>query len=404
VGILDFREIPSASPKLRKARKKALMKDELDAFEKFAEEYFEKVLGGVVLAGTTRGPDNDLDLKVQLNGETLLVSCKHYAHGDNAVGADQEYDPVSAIYSNGCTKFIGFYSTVPSAPLITKLEGLKSNKSMPFDYEILKNSDIESRLLDKDSVVGWLFAARYFPVSYANLFRRFVVPIEHYKEKDLKQIAPTIWSLDGPFGGMFSGGGVDKAQIVHEANDALTNNVHSSFFTEALKDAIDCFPEYFKYRADADLQALGNSDISPDWDRALTYEGEMDCNLPIMVCGLWSFWCPRRALEKYLIFTQASELLNDPPDSKALIIARAQQSLAYSSFLSVGSIALKSSGKYRDIFSRLTAFCQLSLPEYGGANSTSFRRETGERVIWKFKAGEGLSFLFDRILDNSRKK
>ena len=402
MGILDFREIPSASPKLRKARSRASMKDELDAFEKFAEEYFEKVLGGVVLARTTRGPDNDLDLKIQLSGETLLVSCKHYAHSDNAVGADQEYDPVSAIYSNGCTRFIGFYSTVPNAALITKLEGLKNNKNLSFDYEILKNSDIESRLLDKDSVVGWLFAARYFPVSYANLFRRFVVPIEHYKEKDLEKIGPTTWSLDGPFGGIFSGAGVDKAQIVQEANDALTNNVHSSFFTEALKDAIDCFPEYFKYRVDADLQALEYSDISSDWDRVLTYKGEMDCNLPIMVCGLWSFWCPRRALEKYLLFSQACELLNDPPDSKRLIIARAQKSLAYSSFLSAGSIALKSSGKYRDIFARLTAFCQLSIPEYEGTNSASFKGETGDRVIWKFKAGEGLSFLFDRILGKSR--
>ncbi|TDF82336.1 hypothetical protein [Pseudomonas sp. H9] len=400
MGILDFREIPSASPKLRKARKKALVKDELDAFEKFAEEYFEKILGGVVLAGTARGPDNDLDLKVQLNGENVLVSCKHYADGDNAVGADQEYDPLSAVYSNGCTKFIGFYSTVPSGPLITKLEGLKNNKSMPFDYEILKNSDIESRLLDKDNVVGWLFAARYFPVSYANLFRRFVVPIEHYKEKDLKKTNSASWELDGPFGGIFSGGNIDKAQVVQRANDALTNNVHASFFSEALKDAIDCFPEYFKYRADADLQALENSDVSPDWDRPLTYEGNRDCNLPIMVCGLWSFWCPRRALEKYLDFMQASELLNDPPDSKALIIARAQTSLNYSSYLSAGNIARRSSGKYRDIFCRLTAFCQLSLNEYKGENSASFRGEAGERVIWNFKAGEGLSFLFDRILGN----
>lgn len=180
----------------------------------------------------------------------------------------------------------------------------------------------------------------------------------------------------------------------------MTNNVHASFFSEALKDAIDCFPEYFKYRADADLQALENSDVSPCWDRPLTYESERDCSVPIMVCGLWSFWCPRRALEKYLIFMEASELLNDPPDSKALIIARAQLSLTYSSFLSPGNIALRSSGKYRDIFARLTAFCQLSLEEYKGANSASFRGEAGERIIWNFKVGEGLNFLFDRVLGN----
>ncbi|WP_229999303.1 hypothetical protein, partial [Pseudomonas carnis] len=47
-------------------------------------------------------------------------------------------------------------------------------------------------------------------------------------------------------------------------------------------------------------------------------------------------------------------------------------------------------------------FCQLSIPEYEGTNSASFKGETGDRVIWKFKAGEGLSFLFDRLLGKSR--
>lgn len=249
-----------------------------------------------------------------------------------------------------------------------------------------------------------LFAACYFPKSYSNLFRKFVVPIEHYKEKDLEKIGTTTWSLDGPFGGIFSGNGVDKAKVIYAANDALTNNVHSSFFAESLKDAIDCFPEYFKYRVGADLQALEGSDISPDWDKALSFGGkEVDCNLPIMVCGLWSYWCPRRALEKYLSFVEACELLSDPPDSKAVIIARAHKSLAYSAFLSAGSIAHRSSGKYRDIFARLTAFCQLSIPEYTGQSSRSFKDEHGERVFWQFKAGEGLSFLFDRILDSSKK-
>ncbi|POM10906.1 hypothetical protein CUU62_00635 [Pseudomonas sp. WP001] len=116
MGILDFREIPTASPKQRKARKKAKARDELDAFEKFAEEYFTKVMGGIVESGPMRGPDNDMDLKVRLNGDVLLVSCKHYAHSDNAVGADKEYDPLSAVVSNGCTKFVGFYSTTPSGP------------------------------------------------------------------------------------------------------------------------------------------------------------------------------------------------------------------------------------------------------------------------------------------------
>lgn len=397
MGILDFREIPTASPKQRKARQKTKAKDELDAFEKFAEEYFTKVLGGVVESGPMRGPDNDMDLKVRLNGDVLLVSCKHYAHGDNAVGADKEYDPVSAVISNGCNKFVGFYSTIPSAPLITKLEGLKKHGS--FDYEILKNSDIESRLLDKDSVVGWLFAARYFPQSYANLFRRFVVPLEHYKLKDIEQLDGGGWQLNGPFGARSHGGLANQSQVIKDANDALTNSVHASFFHEALKDAIDCFPGYFCYRQGADLNALTCSDITPDWPKALSYDAAGDCNLPIMVCGLWSYWCPRKALEKYLDFVEANELLTKAPESENLTRARAHMMLTYSAFLTAGSIAQKASGKYRDIFSRLTAFCQLSMPEYQGAHSRSFMQTNGPPEVWAFKAGEGLSFLFDRVLD-----
>lgn len=401
MGILDFREIPSASPKLRKARKSSKAKDELDAFEKFAEEYYSKVLGGVVLSGTMRGPDNDMDLKVQLDGEILLVSCKHYAHSDTAVGADKEYDPVSAIISNGCTKFVGFYSTAPSGPLISRLEGLKEHAAAGFDYEILKNSDIESRLLDKDSVAGWLFAARYFPESYANLFRRFVVPLEHYKLKDIEPFDGGGWQLNGPFGAVSSGGLAQKTQVIKDANDALTSSVHASFFYEALKDAIDIFPDYFNYRAGADLDALESSDIAPDWNRPLTYSAGVDCNLPIMVCGLWSYWCPRTALEKYLVFMNANELLEEPPEKQTLIKARAHFMLTYSAFLTVGSIAQKSSGKYRDIFSRLNAFCQPSIPEYKGTQTRSFRKADGETQVWNFKKGEGLSFLFDRILDSS---
>lgn len=397
MGILDFREIPTASPKQRKARKKAKARDELDAFEKFAEEYFTKVMGGIVESGPMRGPDNDMDLKVRLNGDVLLVSCKHYAHSDNAVGADKEYDPLSAVVSNGCTKFVGFYSTTPSGPLITKLEGLKKHST--FDYEILKNSDIESRLLDKDSVVGWLFAARYFPQSYANLFRRFVVPLEHYKLKDIEQLDGGGWRLNGPFGARSHGGVANQLRVIGDANDALTNSVHASFFHEALKDAIDCFPAYFIYREGADLNALECSDIALNWRNALSTDGASDCNLPIMVCGLWSFWCPRRALEKYLDFVEADELLTQPPDSENLIKARAHKMLTYSAFLACGSIAQRSAGKYRDIFSRLTAFCQLSMPEYQGDKPCSFLKADGTPEVWNFKAVEGLSFLFHRILD-----
>ena len=399
MGILDFREIPSASPKQRKARKKSLMKEELDAFEKFTEDYFEKIIGATIVSRTTRGPDNDMDLCVIINNERHLVSCKHYAHSDQAVNADDEYDPVSAIHSNCCTKFIGFYSSVPSAPLITKLEGFKANVRIGFDYEILKNSDIESKLLDKDNAIGWLFAARHFPASYGNLFRRFVVPIEHYKEKDLKRIAKNSWILDGPFGGIFSGGTRDKKTIIKKSNDSLTNNLHSSFFLEALKDAIDCFPQYFQYRKGANVNALERTDISPNWEKSLIYNTKADCNLPLMVCGIWSYWCPIAALEKYLKFNDSYELIDKPPTNRDLIKAQAHKELTYSAYLTIGHIASMSSGKYRDIFARLTAFSPTSLPECKNSQMESFEHNEEQPIIWNFKSGEALDFLFKKILD-----
>ncbi|WP_095124938.1 restriction endonuclease [Pseudomonas sp. Irchel s3a12] len=395
MGILDFREIPSASGKLRKARKANLEKEDLDAFEKFAEEYFEKIVGATIINRTTRGPDNDLDLKVSINGIKVLISCKHYAHSDNAVGADQELDPLSAVYSNGCSKFIGFYSSAPSSALVTKLEGIKNSGTIPFDYEILKNSDIESKLLDKDSIVGWLFAARYFPKSYSNLFRKFVVPIQHYKLSDLKNTSPSAWILDGPFGGLHSGKKPNKQKIIDEANDALTSNLHASFFAEALKDAIDCFPEYFKYRSNADLNELRYEDISPAWETPLAHPRTADCNVPIIVCGIWSFWCPQSALKKYLTFNDALKDPDSPSHSKLLD----HRELTYSAFLTDGFLAKVSSGKYRDIFARLTAFCQLSLPFYKGSDTKKFDSGGGVPVDWKFKQGEGLEFLLNRILN-----
>lgn len=55
--ILDFKEIPP--PTTRKGKKS----NDLDAFEKFAEEFFVEVKGAKLLERCSRGADGGIDLK-----------------------------------------------------------------------------------------------------------------------------------------------------------------------------------------------------------------------------------------------------------------------------------------------------------------------------------------------------
>lgn len=258
MGILDFTEIPRPV----KNNSLGVESEDLDAFEKFAEEFFERILGAKIIERIRRGPDNGLDLKIERNGEHQLVSCKHYAHSDRSIGTTIEEKPVEATISNHCDSFIGFYSTIPHESLIKTLEGCKNNPKYTFNYEIFKSSDIESKLLDSNNAKGWLLAARYFPRSFVNLFRRFVVPIQHYKVSDVKKTGNS-WLLEGPFGARVTGG--TPEELVETANENLTSALHCNFFKEAIMDAIKLFPRYFVCTKDADFKKLKLEDISPAW-------------------------------------------------------------------------------------------------------------------------------------------
>jgi len=382
LGILNFREIPRPT----RNPKKGVESDDLDAFEKFAEEFFEKILKAEIITRMRRGADNLLDLKVRLEGKTALVSCKHQAHTDSAVSQETEASALAALITNDCDLFIGFYSTAPSGGLISLLEGFKQNEKFKFDYQIYKNTDIESCLLSSDNVLGWIFASRYFPISYANLFRRFVVPINHYKTSDLEQVGTGSWQLNGPFGGLHSGR-IDKQAVIDQANDNLTNDLHRTFFNQALQDAINLFPAYFSYRQGADLSALTLADITPEWREPLVYDHAVGCNLPIIVCSLWSFWDHARSVDVYRAFSSS------PADGSQ----RLPSAFFAEGILSIGATAAFSHGELRELFCRLVAFCPTSIKSYKGSDKTPFRLPDGSAVQWKFAAAEGLEFIEGRL-------
>lgn len=91
-----------------------------------------------------------------------LVSCKHFAHSNKSVSESDEPNILERIKSFKADGFIGFYSTLPSAGLNTRLNQLRSLKDIK-DYRIFDSRLIESELIK----VGFSnLLQRYFPESY----------------------------------------------------------------------------------------------------------------------------------------------------------------------------------------------------------------------------------------------
>ncbi|MFF2909771.1 hypothetical protein [Paenibacillus sp. NPDC057934] len=157
---LDFREIPRANGS----------NGQQDTFELLAKEFF-RLLNMRIIIGPDRGQDGGRDLIVEeqrqgVLGTTVfkwLVSCKHKAHSCKSVLDSDEQDITDRVCSHGAKGFIGFYSTLPSSGLSSKLERLKQKRLL--DYKIFDSSDIEAALLD--NAKGVKIAKRYFPISYA---------------------------------------------------------------------------------------------------------------------------------------------------------------------------------------------------------------------------------------------
>lgn len=135
--MIDFTEIPDG-----------------DSWEAFCRSYLIN-LGLVVDIPPGRGPDGGRDLLVreQLKGNlasrqfTWLVSCKHFATSKRAVGADDEINIVDRLQQHNADGFIGFYSTLASAALITRLKELRDQRRIEV-FEIFDASRIEGGFHD----------------------------------------------------------------------------------------------------------------------------------------------------------------------------------------------------------------------------------------------------------------
>ena len=155
--MIDFKEIPKSNDAT----------GEQDVFELFARELLN-ALGFIIVDGPDRGQDGGRDLIVIENRTGIigsseirwLVSCKHNIHSGSAVKQDDEKDISDRLEAHKCNGFIGFYSTVVSAPLNRKLEGLKEK----YEIQIFDREIIERILLE--NVVANKLIKRFFPKSY----------------------------------------------------------------------------------------------------------------------------------------------------------------------------------------------------------------------------------------------
>lgn len=157
MAIIDFKEIPCANSG----------GGDQDTFELFARDFANEILGLKIISQPNRGADGGKDfLAEEIRNGTLskssirwLVSCKHFAHSGKSVSDNDELNISDRMHQHNADGFIGFYSTIASSGLGSRLEALKKDYSV----EIFDGKKIEQWLLKfKDTT---LFK-RYFPKSF----------------------------------------------------------------------------------------------------------------------------------------------------------------------------------------------------------------------------------------------
>ncbi|MDH5561990.1 MAG: restriction endonuclease [Deltaproteobacteria bacterium] len=140
-----------------------------DSWELFARDFLEEV-GFFIESTPDRGPDGGKDLLVseELKGKLnkyrfrWLVSCKHFATSGRSVAEKDEPNILERLSSFGADGFIGFYSTVPSSGLNTRLNDLKKELKIK-DFRIFDQKIIENYLIR----IGYSkLIMRYLPESY----------------------------------------------------------------------------------------------------------------------------------------------------------------------------------------------------------------------------------------------
>jgi hypothetical protein len=75
------------------------------------------------------------------------VSCKHFATSGKSVGPDDESNITDRVRHHGADGFIGFYSTMPSAGLVERLQQYLSRGDLA-TTEIFDRNKIEGHFVD----------------------------------------------------------------------------------------------------------------------------------------------------------------------------------------------------------------------------------------------------------------
>ena len=145
-----------------------------EEWELFARDFLKEI-GFYIESSVDRGPDGKKDLiisenlKGNLNDYKFkwLVSCKHFANrkSSNSVKEEDEPNILERVKDFKCDGFIGFYSTVPSSGLNTRLTSLKNNGDIK-DYRVFDYKSIENYLI----TIGYSeLLMRFFPKSYRKI-------------------------------------------------------------------------------------------------------------------------------------------------------------------------------------------------------------------------------------------
>lgn len=140
-----------------------------DTWELFARDFLMEI-GFFIESTPDRGPDGGKDLLAseQLKGNLntyrfrWLVSCKHFATSGKSVNETDEPNILERLSSFNADGFIGFYSTLPSSGLNTRLNNLKKEEKIK-DFRIFDHKLIENYMI----CLGFSnILMRYFPESY----------------------------------------------------------------------------------------------------------------------------------------------------------------------------------------------------------------------------------------------
>ena len=168
-----------------------------DLWELFARDFLQR-MGFDIESPPDRGPDGGKDMLIteDIKGTVFqgrfrwLVSCKHFSHSGNSVSEANEPSILERVKSFKADGFIGFYSTIVSSGLNTRLRLLRDTQDIK-DYRIFDYKLIENYLLTAGFSESML---RYFPESY-KLIRPLHLLMDKYEpllcdycEKDLLEL------------------------------------------------------------------------------------------------------------------------------------------------------------------------------------------------------------------------